>query len=868
MSSAPTSSTPLPPRPDPTAEDGEVVEAPTPAPSDAAAVRTELSRAGTGRKPVQISLASSAAAKKPAGSSRKASLKAAIQQHLKPAPGGGAAKSPTPESSSKSSASQTSSSSFKGHVRSLSVLGAASANDHSPADERLEEPGRANSLEISIAGISTAAAAALAPLDTVASAGDLERDREGDASKDGTPPPVFRKRSATQSPRKTSGGRRIPSNPTAAADASAADMDEDTRAAIELLKNEVVVAHPSPSNPPLPLKTPSSATSSSLPLPSLPVLPIEAQDSAGTAERSRSPPKRSPSRGAHDHDGGLPYGRQNDEAGANTWKHDRYEDTRSSRDEPGRWGPRDHDSDRRRDPYRDRDSERRDVDYGRSRDSTRYAPRANDRYDSRYSRSPERHSTRHDSRSHRHSDHHDRQDRSRRYDHDRDDRRRRDDDDRTRPSKRQKRSESPNFDRSRRQGSPRNGREAGDRDGHEESRRRSPSRTPMSDDVEDEEEEGEVGKLPTRASVLGRSEQIRFEQGLQEKYRGNGERKDEDRLPSTAARGDPDRIATSNTPSHNLPPRPGHVGLPPPAGAVQSAPRQSLPESNGPSLIRMGPRFAPSTNGSAPPGPSSLPPRPPPARPSYGSAVADLRQDREALPAPATAVREEGEEKEEGEEDEAPRGEYPIPPPAPYHLGGRPTDPIQREGGGGASREAVQAQYDSPSASKGRNTPIVAVSGSLTELEHDAQTRVRTLAGNQDLWIEPPSPSTPEPETATMANGAEAEVEQEHEFYGASHISEYTLQQKLGEGTFGVVYKGVRGKEGDGDAVSEAEREKENLAWAKGLRVRKGDVVALKQIIFHNEGDGVSLSVDASSPLPTDRLMFSRGVAYSCRSPR
>ncbi|ORY55735.1 kinase-like domain-containing protein [Leucosporidium creatinivorum] len=45
---------------------------------------------------------------------------------------------------------------------------------------------------------------------------------------------------------------------------------------------------------------------------------------------------------------------------------------------------------------------------------------------------------------------------------------------------------------------------------------------------------------------------------------------------------------------------------------------------------------------------------------------------------------------------------------------------------------------------------------------------------------------------------------------------EYSLQEKLGEGTFGLV--------------------------GQGLKVRRGDVVALKQIILHNEGDGMPIT--------------------------
>lgn len=91
-------------------------------------------------------------------------------------------------------------------------------------------------------------------------------------------------------------------------------------------------------------------------------------------------------------------------------------------------------------------------------------------------------------------------------------------------------------------------------------------------------------------------------------------------------------------------------------------------------------------------------------------------------------------------------------------------------------------------------------------------------------------------------------------YVGASEIGTYELQEKLGEGTFGVVWKGLRrstvfastggahvkdtntgAQHGDYDADEE-----ERLVRMQGLKVRRGDVVALKQIILHNETDGVS----------------------------
>lgn len=166
---------------------------------------------------------------------------------------------------------------------------------------------------------------------------------------------------------------------------------------------------------------------------------------------------------------------------------------------------------------------------------------------------------------------------------------------------------------------------------------------------------------------------------------------------------------------------------------------------------------------------------------------------------------------------------YPVPPPAPYHPGNRPTDPNNRK-------------FESPAATasyKPSNETVEALP------EDDAYLGVRTGKGAEEVWVDPPSPSLT---VAGRTNGAvqATALEGEHQFFGASHISEYTLQQKLGEGTFGVVYKGIRGKEGA--VVTDEERAEESRLRTRGLRVKKGDIVALKQIIFHNEGDGLPIT--------------------------
>ncbi|SCV70139.1 BQ2448_1533 [Microbotryum intermedium] len=73
---------------------------------------------------------------------------------------------------------------------------------------------------------------------------------------------------------------------------------------------------------------------------------------------------------------------------------------------------------------------------------------------------------------------------------------------------------------------------------------------------------------------------------------------------------------------------------------------------------------------------------------------------------------------------------------------------------------------------------------------------------------------------------------------GSSSIDAYQLQRKLGEGTFGVVSLGTRGK----GEFSEGEKRREEALLARGLKVRHGDCVALKKIILHNESDGMPIT--------------------------
>lgn len=86
------------------------------------------------------------------------------------------------------------------------------------------------------------------------------------------------------------------------------------------------------------------------------------------------------------------------------------------------------------------------------------------------------------------------------------------------------------------------------------------------------------------------------------------------------------------------------------------------------------------------------------------------------------------------------------------------------------------------------------------------------------LFLKPPPPSTSPPRPFVPAPSAPRPC---------SRIEEYTLAEKLGEGTFGEVWRGIKGPS----------------TGPRGSQVPPGTVVALKQIIFHNAADGVSHSL-------------------------
>ena len=86
-------------------------------------------------------------------------------------------------------------------------------------------------------------------------------------------------------------------------------------------------------------------------------------------------------------------------------------------------------------------------------------------------------------------------------------------------------------------------------------------------------------------------------------------------------------------------------------------------------------------------------------------------------------------------------------------------------------------------------------------------------------------------------------------FFGSSRLSDYELNEKIGEGTFGVVHKAVR-KKGTVKAASKDElsRRHQRSCLRGGdvlmpeSKVKEGDVVALKKIVMHNDMDGVPIT--------------------------
>lgn len=160
-------------------------------------------------------------------------------------------------------------------------------------------------------------------------------------------------------------------------------------------------------------------------------------------------------------------------------------------------------------------------------------------------------------------------------------------------------------------------------------------------------------------------------------------------------------------------------------------------------------------------------------------------------------------------------------PQAPYH----PAVPI-------SANVADVTPVESAAPSRALTPAVPAMTAAV---EH-APPAVRTQRPHEELWLRTLQPD--EEIEGVFSAATTPAPPLDRKYVGCSHISEYTLQEKLGEGTFGVVWKGRRGGV---DPATNMSADEEAQLVQRGLRVKRGDVVALKQIIFHNEGDGVSL---------------------------
>lgn len=269
-----------------------------------------------------------------------------------------------------------------------------------------------------------------------------------------------------------------------------------------------------------------------------------------------------------------------------------------------------------------------------------------------------------------------------------------------------------------------------------------------------------------------------------------------------------------------------------------------------------------------PPAPPHLPSRPNPPNPSqpvpprlappHHTPIAPIARDAQvlasrppigfSLPAPPHAVglqpmtlsSSNGSEADRPLTHGAVLPPRPPPPPAaplerpqaPYH----PAVPIDANV---SVADVTPVESAAPSRALPPAVPVI------TETVQHAPPAVRTQRPHEELWLRTLQPD--EEIEGVFSAAATPAPFTDRKYVGCSHISEYTLQEKLGEGTFGVVWKGRRGGV---DPATNMSADEEAQLVQRGLRVKRGDVVALKQIIFHNEGDGVSpaFGVEAIHP--------------------
>ncbi|KDE03944.1 CMGC/CDK protein kinase [Microbotryum lychnidis-dioicae p1A1 Lamole] len=167
----------------------------------------------------------------------------------------------------------------------------------------------------------------------------------------------------------------------------------------------------------------------------------------------------------------------------------------------------------------------------------------------------------------------------------------------------------------------------------------------------------------------------------------------------------------------------------------------------------------------------------------------------------------------------------------------RPSD-LDSPGLEAGSEQAAPRITKNESTPAPTSPPPLDPSSSTDHFEADREPVLRggrrTHVRDTELWVRD--------ETRVGLNGGEAHDEDAQDagidLVGSSSIDAYRLQRKLGEGTFGVVSLGTRGK---GD-ISDGEQRREEVLVARGLKVRHGDCVALKKIILHNESDGMPIT--------------------------
>ncbi|GAA5988174.1 hypothetical protein JCM10908_002094 [Rhodotorula pacifica] len=420
------------------------------------------------------------------------------------------------------------------------------------------------------------------------------------------------------------------------------------------------------------------------------------------------------------------------------------------------------------------------LDYGSSSTSRPDRPSEHDRsYARHYDDRP-----RHEYNSHRRSHRDDRD----RYDSRRDshrDHRRCSDEEFDRPAKRSRRDSTE---------SPR-------RTSRRERSASSASNVPSGEEGEIEEEEKSILDASSRQRVNARlTQKDRSNTDDHRSHQQYGQR-DQDRYYDERDRNWERRTAAAG-PAPHLPPRPGPPHPPPHAGAP-------YPPLDPRDPLALPPR---------PLGAPTLPP-PPPAMAAQPPLISN-GHDAARLPTYGAVLPMR-----------------PPPPPipelerpqAPYH----PAVPVNTNG-----PAPSVTPIDSATTSRAM-TPAAAAP--VEQVEHPPPA-VRTQRPHEELWLRSLEPNE---EIEGIFAGSTAEPAasppspSERKYVGCSHISEYTLQEKLGEGTFGVVWKGLRG--GSNPATKMSAQEEAQLLQ-RGLRVKRGDVVALKQIIFHNEGDGLPIT--------------------------